>query len=134
MNQLQQLIRSRIDERGWSYAEVARRGRLPRSTVHNLATNARLLRLPQPATLDGLARGLELPLPVVRSAAAAAAGLTLHAEAGSDPEVTALVAGVEQLSPVDRKHVTALVESLLRHARARDDTGHRPDHPQPDVG
>jgi transcriptional regulator with XRE-family HTH domain len=119
VNQLQELIRRRAQERGWSYAEVARRGGLPRSTVHNLATNPRLLRLPQPATLAGLARGLDVAPAVVRGAAAEAAGFRLYEERGDDPEVATLIAGVEQLDPADRRHVAALVESLLRHARER---------------
>ncbi|MYX37811.1 XRE family transcriptional regulator, partial [Streptomyces sp. SID8377] len=31
-----------------------------------------------------------------------------------DPEVATLIASVQQLSEADRRHVTALVESLLR--------------------
>ena len=43
-NPLQQLIRQRQAERGWSYGEVARRGGLPRSTVYTLATTRNLTR------------------------------------------------------------------------------------------
>ena len=74
MNPLQELIRRRMAEREWSYADVARRGALPRSTVHHLARNERPARPPHPQTLTKLAQGLELPAAQVRAAAARAAG------------------------------------------------------------
>ena len=122
-NALQQLMRERLDREGWSYGEVARRGELPRSTVHHLATSERLVRMPQPATLEGLARGLELPLDAVRRAAAEACGIHLYAAGPApaaadggpsvDPEVDVLIASLQKLSIDDRRHVAALVESLL---------------------
>ena len=118
MNALRELVERRLRERGWSYAEVARRGGLPRSTVHHLATTEDVRRMPQPATLEALARGLELPLGVVQDAAAAAAGIQVYRERGQDPDVAMLIASLERLSPEDRRHVTALVESLVRGAVA----------------
>ncbi|MEZ0091307.1 helix-turn-helix domain-containing protein [Streptacidiphilus sp. EB129] len=149
-NALQQLMRERLDRQGWSYGEAARRGGIPRSTVHHLATTERLVRMPNPATLEGLARGLELPLDAIRRAAAEACGIHLYAagpaaavdagtaaavdagtaaavdagtaaavDAGTaaaraaDPEVDVLIASLQQLSVDDRRHVAALVESLL---------------------
>ncbi|MFS4097237.1 transcriptional regulator [Streptomyces sp. AF1A] len=123
-NALQQLIRERLDRNGWSYGDVARRGGVPRSTVHHLATTDRVVRMPQATTLEGLAKGLELPLDAVRRAAAEACGIHVYGspagdEAGgaaprsADPEVDVLIASVQQLSAEDRRHVAALVESLL---------------------
>ncbi|MFE0052148.1 helix-turn-helix domain-containing protein [Streptomyces sp. NPDC059013] len=127
-NALQELVKSRLEQQGWSYGDVARRGGVPRSTVHHLATAERVTRMPQQATLEGLARGLELPLDSVRRAAAEACGIHLYFEetpgAPADPEVATLIASVQQLSPADRRHVTALVESLLRNT-------HRPDTDTP---
>lgn len=116
-NTLQALMRERLDRQGWSYGDVARRGEIPRSTVHHLATADRLVRMPQPATLEGLARGLELPLDTIRRAAAQACGIHLY-EAAPDPEVDVLIASVQQLSPENRRHVAALVESLLERSRS----------------
>ncbi|MQY37762.1 hypothetical protein SRB17_57660 [Streptomyces sp. RB17] len=128
-NALQQLIRERLDRKGWSYGDVARRGGVPRSTVHHLATTDRVVRMPQATTLEGLAKGLELPLDTVRRAAAEACGIHVYggpdtrdadaaAPRGTDPEVELLIASVQQLSAEDRRHVAALVESLLgRSAR-----------------
>jgi len=111
-NALQELVRERLERQGWSYGDVARRGEIPRSTVHHLATAERLVRMPQPATLEGLARGLELPLDAVRRAAAESCGIHLY-DAAPDPEVDMLMASLQQLSTQDRRHVAALVESLL---------------------
>lgn len=127
-NALQQIIRDRLDREGWSYGEVARRGGIPRSTVHHLATAERVVRMPQPSTLEGLSKGLGLSLDTVRRAAAEACGIHVYpADAPSaerepgvaaDPEVDLLIASVQQLSADDRRHVAALVESLLgRDAR-----------------
>lgn len=115
-NALQELVRERLERQGWSYGDVARRGEIPRSTVHHLATAERLLRMPQPATLEGLARGLELPLDAVRRAAAESCGIHLY-DAAPDPEVDMLMASLQQLSTQDRRHVAALVESLLDRGR-----------------
>jgi len=123
-NALQVLMRERLDRQGWSYGDVARRGAIPRSTVHHLATSERLVRMPQPATLEGLARGLELPLDAIRRAAAEACGIHVY-EAAPDPEVDVLIASLQQLSVHDRRHVAALVESLLDRDRKTDGDAHQ---------
>ena len=110
---LQRLIVGRMQELRRSYGDVARLGNLPRSTVHHLATHRHSERLPNPATLERLAAGLDLPLNVVRAAAASAAGLVLDTAATGDPETEVLIASFAQLSPADRRHVAALVRSML---------------------
>ena len=120
-NPLQRLIRQRLHERGWSYGEVARRGALPRSTVYTLATTRNLARPPRPATIDALAKGLGVPVSAVRAAAAASTGLHYYDEAPGQPgdagdhERELLIDSIDELSPEDRRHVAALVESL-RHS------------------
>jgi len=124
VNPLQRLIARRLRERGWSYGEVARRGGLPRSTVYTLATTRNLVRPPRPATIDGLARGLDVPVSVVRAAAAESTGLHYYDEspAGAgrgepgDQERELLIASIDELTPEDRRHVAALVESLRNRA------------------
>jgi hypothetical protein len=120
VNPLQRLIQGRLSERGWSYGEVARRGGLPRSTVYTLATTRNLVRPPRPATIDGLAKGLEVPVSAVRAAAAESTGMHYYEEsaegsgrgAGGDQERELLIASIDELSAEDRRHVAALVESL----------------------
>jgi transcriptional regulator with XRE-family HTH domain len=122
VNPLQRLIQQRLRERGWSYGEVARRGGLPRSTLYTLATTLNLARPPRPATIDALAKGLDVPVSVVRAAAAEATGLHYYDEVpggrpqAGDQERELLIASIDELSPEDRQHVAALVESLRRKA------------------
>jgi transcriptional regulator with XRE-family HTH domain len=119
-NPLQRLIQQRLRDRHWSYGEVARRGGLPRSTVYTLATNRNLARPPRPDTIDALARGLDVPVSTVRIAAAESTGLHYYDQAppGRQPEGDRdrdlLIASIDELSPDARRHVAALVESLLR--------------------
>ncbi|TNM67488.1 helix-turn-helix domain-containing protein [Streptomyces sp. NP160] len=103
-------------ERGWSYGDVARRSGLPRSTVHHLATTP-IQRAPRPSRLEALAAALELPLSVLQAAVAEATGLS-RGTVGVEPDTAVIVAGLADLSPDDRRHVAALVESL-RAASAR---------------
>ena len=120
INPLQRLIRQRLSERGWSYGEVARRGSLPRSTVYTLATTRNLTRPPRPDTIDALAKGLDVPVAVVRAAAAASTGLHYYdqgpaeRERPGDPDRELLIASIDELTPEDRRHVAALVESLRK--------------------
>jgi transcriptional regulator with XRE-family HTH domain len=122
INPLRRLIHRRMRERNWSYGDVARRGGMPRSTVYTLATTQNLGRPPRPATLDGLAKGLDVPVAVVRAAAAESTGLHYYddvpaeAEDLGDPERELLIASIDELTPEDRRHVAALVESLRRRA------------------
>ena len=117
LNPLQRLIRQRMRERGWSYGEVARRGGLPRSTVYTLAMTRNLGRPPRPATIDALATGLDVPVSAVRAAAAESTGLHYYdqpagPENPGDPERELLIASIDELTPEERRHVAALVESL----------------------
>lgn len=116
MNTLQELIQTRMRELNLSYGEVARRGGLPRSTVHHLASNHRPVRVPNPRTLERLALGLDVPEHVVRAAAATAAGFVLDEQPADDPEIEVLVASLARLSPEERRHVSALVRSMLEAA------------------
>ena len=120
-NPLQRLIQQRLREGKLSYGDVARRGGLPRSTVYTLATTRNLVRPPRPATIDALARGLDVPVSVVRAAAAESTGLHYYDEAPpghqpGDQERDLLIASIDELSPDDRRHVAALVESLRKKA------------------
>jgi transcriptional regulator with XRE-family HTH domain len=128
VNPLQRLIQQRLRERNWSYGEVARRGGLPRSTVYTLAITRNLVRPPRPATIDALARGLDVPVSVVRAAAAESTGLHYYDEPPpgqrrpGDQGRDLLIASIDELSPEDRQHVAALVESLRAKA-GRDEAG-----------
>jgi transcriptional regulator with XRE-family HTH domain len=121
-NPLQRLIQQCLRERQLSYGDVARRGGLPRSTVYTLATTRNLVRPPRPATIDALAKGLDVPVSMVRAAAAESTGLHYYDEAppgrrrSGDDERDLLMASIDELSAEDRRHVAALVESLRKKA------------------
>jgi hypothetical protein len=55
---------------------------------------------------------------VVQGAAAVAAGFILDSQVSDDPEVDVLVASLVRLSPADRRHVAALVRSMLARAES----------------
>ena len=122
INPLQRLIQERLRDQGWSYREVARRGGLPHSTIYTLATTRNLARPPRPATIDALAKGLDVPVSVVRAAAAESTGLHYYdgvpagGEEPGDRERELLIASIDELSAEDRRHVAALVESLRNRA------------------
>jgi transcriptional regulator with XRE-family HTH domain len=126
-NPLQRLIQQCLQERKLSYGDVARRGGLPRSTVYTLATTRNLVRPPRPATIDALAKGLDVPVSVVRAAAAESTGLHYYDEPqperrrSGDQERDLLIASIEELSAEDRRHVAALVESLRKKASGQED-------------
>src|SRR5262249_18483044 len=107
LNPLQHLIHQRLHERGWSYGEVARRGGLPRSTGYTLARTGNLPGPPRPAPLDGLAKGLDLPVSAIRAAAAESTGLHYYDEVPAgredprDPQRELLIASIDELSPDD---------------------------------
>jgi transcriptional regulator with XRE-family HTH domain len=128
VNPLQRLIVERLRDRGWSYGEVARRGGLPRSTIYTLASTRNLVRPPRPATIDALAKGLDMPVSAVRAAAAQSTGLHYYDEAPAGPghaddqDRALLIASIDELSPEDRRHVAALVESL-RNRETREQSG-----------
>jgi transcriptional regulator with XRE-family HTH domain len=121
-NPLQRLIQQCLRERKLSYGDVARRGGLPRSTVYTLATTRNLVRPPRPATIDALAKGLDVPVSMVRAAAAESTGLHYYDEPPSDRRRSGdqgrdlLIASIDELSSEDRRHVAALVESLRKKA------------------
>src|SRR5258708_5384791 len=101
--------------KGWRSTARHRSG--PGQAVQHLAPHGRLGRLTNPATLEPLAAGLDLRLSVVRAAAASAAGFVLDSQASEDPEIDVLVASLVHLSPADRRHVAALVRSMLARAQ-----------------
>ena len=121
-NPLQRLVHQRLREQGWSYGEVARRGGLPRSTVYTLAMTRNLARPPRPATIDGLAKGLDVPVSAVRAAAAESTGMHYYDEVPvprehpGKQERELLIASIDELTPEDRRHVAALIESLRKRA------------------
>lgn len=122
-NSLQQLIAARRDEDPdrYSYSSIARRGGLPRSTVHALATRQHETKTPRPATIEKLADGLELPRDRVRAAAAEAAGYAVETvrvqlDSGVREQIDVIVVGLEKLPERDVRRVQRIVQGLIDEA------------------
>jgi hypothetical protein len=73
-----------------------------------------------PATIEHLARGLELDVALVRTVVADSLGLTVYDESAADADLTVLIASVEQLTIEERRHVSALIASLLEQRKQRE--------------
>lgn len=112
LNPLAELISTQIQSRGFTYGDIARRGGIPKSTVHKLARTTHWTTSPRATTLDRLAVGLELPPATVRAAASEAVGLTRHVE--KDPETAVIVGSIEALTPEQRAQIGALVAEMTR--------------------
>lgn len=123
MNALRRLIANRREEeerygRSLSYADIARRGGLPRSTVYKLASQETWVRAPSGDTLDRLAKGLSLPTTTVREAAAEMVGL--HTSETTTPDgMKMLVGSLHELDDDERAQVSALVRAMLSGRRRR---------------
>lgn len=112
-NELARLIAEVKETTGRSYGDIAERGRMPRSTVHKLAT-AELTTMPKLETLNRLAQGLDVPVGVVTRAAQAASGYSVYEAETPDATTELLISNISQLDPDQRAAVAALVQRLLR--------------------
>ena len=110
-NALQRLIHERRAEKGWSYADIATRGKMSKATVYKLASQD-LDGLPRRSTMENLARGLGLPVRVVRDAAMAAARMGTFTEDMTEWEQV-IVGHSKNLTPEQRRQVMRLVEAML---------------------
>jgi transcriptional regulator with XRE-family HTH domain len=112
-NELAKLIAEVKESTGDSYADIADRADMPRSTVHKLATT-NLATLPKLDTLERLARGLNVSVEVVTRAAQAATGYSVYEETTPDAKTQILISNISKLDPDQRAAVSALVQRLLR--------------------
>lgn len=110
-NALQALILDRKKEKDWTYADIAQRGKMSKATVYKLATTE-LDGLPRRTTLDALARGLGLPVRVVRDAAVKSARMTTYAEDMNEWEQV-IIGHSRELTEEQRHQVMRLVEAML---------------------
>ena len=109
-NALAKLVRDKMEENGWSYADLARACDLPRTTVYLIATRDEQRTTNRPETLERLAHGLELPLSTIRQAAAEAAGYAYDEVDLTPDEVKMLAALAEELSPAKRGQLLGIAQ------------------------
>lgn len=112
-NELAKLIEDVKRSTGDSYAEIADRAGMPRSTVHKLAKTD-LVGLPKQDTLARLARGLKVPVEVVTRAAQASTGYHVYEAVTPDATTELLISNISRLDEDQRAAVAALVQRLLR--------------------
>jgi transcriptional regulator with XRE-family HTH domain len=110
VNRLQRLIQDRADERGWSLAHVGTRGGLNRQTVYKIMRAERLKQLPDDATFEKLAAGLDLPERLLRDAAAESIGIRIYDESVTDADTRIVIATMEKLPPGRRRQLRKMAE------------------------
>ena len=113
---LHQLIRSRMDERGWSYADLERRSdhALSRGRWQQLGSGVRQRKFPDPASIVVIATVLDVDVTTVVLAAAQAVGLDAHLR-GSDL-AHLLPTGTERLSERMRDAILTLIRAAVADA------------------
>lgn len=136
MNPLARLIHQRKTELGLSWYDIGKRGEFSSHTIaYALAKKKTHRQPPRAETLRRLAKALDLPLDVVRSAAATAAGYDLHEvpttlEVAEDARV--IVAALNDMSPSDRAKLRRLALALIEDTRTalagRDETAQDREH------
>lgn len=129
---LQQLVRARMDDRGWSYSDLARRSgdRLTRGRWQQLGTGVRMKSFPEPDNLVAMADALEVDVTSVLIACAQTLGIDARRR-GPDLAVL-LPAGTDRLSERMRDGIltiirAAVADSLDADARAEEGPASPPD-------
>lgn len=118
---LQQLVRARMDERGWSYGDLERLSghRLTKGRWQQIATGARQTNFPVPATIQIVADVLEIEVTTVLIAAGRSVGL--DARRRSPGLAGLLPAGTDQLSERMRDGLLAIIRAAVAERQASQD-------------
>ena len=132
---LQELIQSRRDERGWSYADLAHRTdhKLTRGRWQQLGTHVRMRAFPDPDNIPLIADALEVDQTTVVLAVARSLNLEVR---WRGPDLAQLMpAGTDQLSTPVRDAILAVIRATVSEAIARrsDEESPRTIHPGPSV-
>lgn len=72
MHEYRRFIQSQLDERGWKPADLARKSGLSRQLLSDILNDGRehLGRMPNASTINAIADGFDIPVDLVRTAAA----------------------------------------------------------------
>jgi hypothetical protein len=110
---LDALIQARMEEHGWSYADLAHRtgDKLTRGRWQQLGTDTRMRDFPKPATIKFIARALEVDQTSVVLAAALSLGLDVDRR-GSD-FVHLLPSGTDRLSERMRDAIAGIIRAAV---------------------
>jgi transcriptional regulator with XRE-family HTH domain len=103
-------------ELGLTYEDVEKRGGPSHSTLHSLMSRSGFRRAPANATLQKLARGVDLPLDILRAAAAQAAGYELESvptTLDSAKGLRMIAATFDKLDPPRQRTAERIMKALL---------------------
>lgn len=116
---LQELIRTRRDERGWSYADLAHRTdhKITRGRWQQLGTHTRMRAFPERDNIPAIADALEVDQTTVILAVARSLDLDVR---WRGPDLAALMpAGTDALSEPVRDAILAVIRATVTEAIAR---------------
>lgn len=110
---LEQLIRQRMDEHGWSLGQLVRRsnGGLTKGRWQQLSTGARMTGFPEPRTIKVLAEVLEVTETTVVLSTAATLGLDVRSPESSLAQL--LPVGTDRLPERMRDAILNLIRAAL---------------------
>lgn len=121
-NALGDLIHSRRIELGLTWQELAKRGGFSSHTIlYALATKPEHKQVPRPVTLERVAKALDVPLDMVKAAAAEAAGYTrqeVKVNLDHADDVRIIVAGCGELPQEDIVRIRRIVQMHVEERRA----------------
>lgn len=120
-NPIATLVDERMTDKGWSTYDVTRQGGPPPKTVgHWRDHRVQWHSLPKSETVEAIAKGLRIPLPLVQQAVIEAVGYEVS-DVTLPKDVRLVVAAMTELSPGKQKH---LADMVLRMVEAlADDAG-----------
>ena len=113
---LQELIRVRMSERGWTYVELSRRsdGALTDGRWQQLGSGVRQKRLPEADSIIAMARALEVDETTVLLAAAKSVGIPVTR--GGSAFAQLLPSGIDALSPRLQESFLKLIRDAVADA------------------
>lgn len=122
---LQDLIRSRMDDRGWGYAELARRSdhELTAGRWQQMGSGARQTEFPKTASIRSMARALDVDETTVVLAVASSVGLDVRRQSSDLAHL--LPSGTNRLSERLREAILAVIraavaDTLVNNTRSDD--------------
>jgi hypothetical protein len=116
---LHELIRARMEDRGWSYGQLEHRskGALSKGRWQQLGTQVRMKNFPEPDTLRVLARVLEVDETTILLSVGESLGLDVTRRGPMLAQL--LPAGTDQLSERFRDAILALIRAAVAESWAR---------------
>lgn len=128
---LQDLIRVRRDERGWSYSDLERRAdhQVKKNRWQQLGSGYRIKEFPEPASIEAMAQALEVDVTTVVLASAQSIGLNARRHGPALAHL--LPAGTDLMTDGMRDAILTLIRSAVSDAVQR---GAGEEDSQPDLG